>query len=545
MNKLFLNFLYVCRQIWNSVGTGQRVSLVLIALGGVAALATVVFLGTRPDWQVLYSRLEPEVAAKVYEQARDENIPVKLKDFGRTILVPHGYVNDLRLKTTEAGIDVGRKGTGFELFDNVKLGLTEMQQQVGYQRALQGELERMIGHLPGVERARVVLVLPGRKVFRRAGADGGKASVMVITRNGRVLSDHQVSSIRHLVAGAVEGIDAGQVTVTDQYGQLLARALDGEGELSGDPGSMMDAQKRIERELKSKAEAILAPIVGPNGVVAMVTADVDFDRVERVSEVYDASQTIVLAERSTSESEEKPVQNRRGIAGTGSNLVSIQNPGEAVKPKELAQQSRKTTESEYAVPKTTERTRVQGPRIKSLSVAVTVAQRRDGAARTAEELASLRSLVVSAVGASTDPAAARQDVVTVVEGLFLEEPASPMEVAGLPAWQLSAMTWLERLGGAQVLQGVLGLALLAALLKIFGSQFGGGRIESTDLGEGAFLENPHRLGAAGGGDGSETARPHPVDIVQQSTAQEPAVVARAIESWLKSEGAAARSREEA
>ena len=52
----------------------------------------------------------------------------------------------------------------------------------------------------------------------------------------------------------------------------------------------------------------------------------------------------------------------RGIAGTGSNLVSIQNPDQGRPERNVAQQSRKTVENTYAVPKTTEKTRVNTPR---------------------------------------------------------------------------------------------------------------------------------------------------------------------------------------
>ena len=59
----------------------------------------------------------------------------------------------------------GASGQGFELFDEQKLGASDFQQKVTYQRALEGEIARTIGGVEGVTSPQVQLVLPEDDLF--------------------------------------------------------------------------------------------------------------------------------------------------------------------------------------------------------------------------------------------------------------------------------------------------------------------------------------------------------------------------------------------
>ena len=114
----------------------------LFAIGGV------LYMGSRPDWQILESGMTRETAAKVHDIVKDAGVEVKLLDSGRTIMVPSKEVYALRLKIASEGIKIDKDNTiGWDLFDNSSLAMTELQQQVAKQRAIQGELEKMISKM--------------------------------------------------------------------------------------------------------------------------------------------------------------------------------------------------------------------------------------------------------------------------------------------------------------------------------------------------------------------------------------------------------------
>src|SRR5690625_7793329 len=74
-------------------------------------------------------------------------IQVNEKDLART-----------RVLLAQSGIP--RKGRpGFELFDQPSWGMTDFTQRVNYRRALEGELERTISQMRGIESAQVHLAI--------------------------------------------------------------------------------------------------------------------------------------------------------------------------------------------------------------------------------------------------------------------------------------------------------------------------------------------------------------------------------------------------
>jgi flagellar M-ring protein FliF len=93
---------------------------------------------------------------------------------------------------------------------------------VNYRRAIEGELERSIGALVEIERARVHISLPKDSVFLESKQEA-KASVVVTLRAGARLSPQNGAAITYLVASAVDRLSENAVTVLDSHGNLLVR----------------------------------------------------------------------------------------------------------------------------------------------------------------------------------------------------------------------------------------------------------------------------------------------------------------------------------
>ena len=111
---------------------------------------------------------------------------------------------------------------GFEIFDRTNFGLTNFQEQVNYQRALEGELARSIMTLAEVEAARVHLVLPKESLFQTP-EEQTKASVILKLRNGRNLPESGVQGIINVVASSVKGLTPEHVVLIDYRGKVLSR----------------------------------------------------------------------------------------------------------------------------------------------------------------------------------------------------------------------------------------------------------------------------------------------------------------------------------
>jgi len=158
---------------------------ILIGVGAalvVGVIALFVRLSQSADFKPLYSGLSPQDAQAVVQSLVTKNIAYQLSTDGTSISVPADQIDKTRLALAAEGMpQTGR--LGFEIFDKPNWAGSDFSEQVNYQRALEGELERTIQTLGNVQSVRVHLVLPHDSLFtdRERGA---KAAVVMKLRGG-------------------------------------------------------------------------------------------------------------------------------------------------------------------------------------------------------------------------------------------------------------------------------------------------------------------------------------------------------------------------
>ena len=136
-------------------------------LGVVSVVAAVAFLrwaGT-PTYTVLLAGMEAEDAAAVTAQLDTDGVPYQLEAGGATVLVPNDLVDGERLKIAAAGLPAGKTDGGWAVFDAQGMTSSSFQQQVAYQRAMEGTLGTTLTGIDGVRAATVHLAMPEKKVF--------------------------------------------------------------------------------------------------------------------------------------------------------------------------------------------------------------------------------------------------------------------------------------------------------------------------------------------------------------------------------------------
>ncbi len=183
-------------------------------------IAVVWFAFLRTTYLPLFSGLRATDAASIVSVLERKKVPYRLADGGATILVPEEMVDATRLGVM--GEDVPLKGTvGFELFNKTDMGITDFAQKINYQRALQGELERTIMTLDGVDTARVHLSLGEDRLFRDDRVPP-KASVTIRMAKNASLSQEAAQGVKRLVAAAVPNLDVANVVILDAEGDVVS-----------------------------------------------------------------------------------------------------------------------------------------------------------------------------------------------------------------------------------------------------------------------------------------------------------------------------------
>src|SRR5690606_34044976 len=146
------------RLVIDRLGGPRRLLLVLIGLGAVALIWGISYWATAPSWVPLFQSMELKDAAAVTARLEEAGIEHRLEQDGSLVLVREDELARARVFLAQAGLPAtGRPG--FELFDQPSWGMTDFTQRVNYRRALEGELERTIGRMQGVEGAEVHLAL--------------------------------------------------------------------------------------------------------------------------------------------------------------------------------------------------------------------------------------------------------------------------------------------------------------------------------------------------------------------------------------------------
>jgi len=393
---------------WAQMAAGQRGWVVVSALMLLALIGGLTWFALSPDWRTLYVNLDPDDARQIGQILAQAQIPFEPSADGAGILVPAAQLDKARLATAaKGGVKSGR--LGFEIFDKPNWVGSEFDEQVNYQRALEGELEHTVGTLSDVASARVHLVLPHDSLFQGEERPA-KASVVLKLRRSS-LADGEPEAIRNLVAAAVDGLTPDHVVLVDASGNLPLGPKT--------PDAMrLSAEQALEDKLVSTLEAV----TGAGNVRASVTLDYDETATDETAETYDPDKTVTLAMQRTDQTTgAQPVA--AGVPGAASNAPNTQ--ALPVYPHETAPpQTAKSESSTYGVSKTVRHTIENPGRVRRLTAAIVVNDRLIQPAtknhapawqpRSADELRNLTTLAQAAVGFDTS----RGDVVTVEDLAF-------------------------------------------------------------------------------------------------------------------------------
>ena len=276
----------------------QRLMIGAILIAFVSVVVVLVIWSNRTEYDLLYSNLDPGAASSVVADLRNNKVPFRLENGGTTIYAPAESVSELRLRYAQNGY-IKDSVTGYELFEDNSMGMTTFMQRLNFKRALEGELMRTINQFPEVQKSRVHLVIPEDQLFE--GDKKGSASVVLYMRPTATMKQGQVKGVASLVANSVNGIEEEDVVVMDEEGNVLADGKEEDALLSG-VGSQFELQQAMESKLQKKVLALVGGVVGRNNAVVKIAAELNFDRIERISEEIDPESATLVSEDNWQES---------------------------------------------------------------------------------------------------------------------------------------------------------------------------------------------------------------------------------------------------
>ena len=421
----------------------------------VAFIGIIVFFTMqKSEMTTLFASLPESEKSAVVQALKQNGVDVSLNPSTGEVIVPLNDYHQSRMLLAAEGLPASVPD-GYQSLGDMPMGTSRSVEAIKIKQSLEAELSRSITFISGISSARVHLAIPEKTVFARELALPS-ASVFIKLANGRSLGRQQVQSIVHLVASSVPSLPSENITVIDQFGELLSKPSSDAGSTASD--EQMSQTMRLGEIYRSRVVSLLTPMVGAGNLKAEINVDMSFTKSEITEESVDPTGNALRSEQTSLDESANP--EARGIPGALSNApplapdLKTETPAAQGEANNLKQRSQ-TSVKNYEVSRKVETTTAQYGQIKKIKAAVIIREKKiiapDGTISfdklSDEKILEIKSLVQEALGFDK----VRGDSVTVTSSPFVDI----MEVAAAPWYESDAVRDL-----AQQLATVLILAIV-------------------------------------------------------------------------------------
>jgi flagellar M-ring protein FliF len=398
------------RETWSGLEARSQLTLVASALAVVVVFYLVYNFASKPSYSTLATGLDPAQTGQAEKALAGAGVTYKIDSGGTAISVRSGEESQARVALAEKGV-LNQGHVGFEIFDKSSLSTTDFQQQVDYQRALEGEIAMTIEQIQGVQSADVQLVLPQESLFTDQQS---KPTAAVLVNGGANLDPSTISGIAHLTASSVKGLSVQNVTITDETGAMLWPSGNGGGAATAD--TKLQADNLYDSQLESQINALLTSTLGAGKALARVHADVDVDQTTIAKVTYAKKGTPL-----TKSTDVETLTSKGGAASVPSGTAANTTPTYAATPTtsgagSSSNYNHTTGQTTFGVNRTVERSVVAPGTVNKLDVALVV-----DTSVPAAQVASLQKSVASLAGITPS----RGDTIAVSRIKFAKPVATP------------------------------------------------------------------------------------------------------------------------
>jgi flagellar M-ring protein FliF len=391
---------------------------IVLAASGLAILFVAFMLfrvASAPSYTTLQAGIDPAKTGKITTALDSAGVSYKLQNNGTAVAVVSGQESKARVALAGQGLSSGSSQPGYELLDKQKLGASTFQQQIAYQRALEGQIAQTVGQIDGISSAQVQLTLPKDDLF--ASEKQPATAAVLLSADSATLDPSAVRGIASLVSSSVPDLKPSNVTITDASGSMLWPQGDGTDSATG-AASKPAAEARYASGMQATLGALIARTVGSDKAQVQVHADLNVDKATEEQLTYAKKGTPL--EANTESETLKGTGGSGAKAGTTANLPTYAQGAAAGGGN--SNYKRTTDKTTYGVDKKVTKRDIAPGAVNKLDVALLVDKSVPAAQATA-----LKSAVAAAAGIN----AKRGDTINLSTIAFTKPKAAP-NPAGLP-----------------------------------------------------------------------------------------------------------------
>ncbi len=270
MQEKLLEYKALAKEKWQGFDKGLKTRIIVIAIGLIIIMGMMIYWATRPNWVVLKSKSDEATIGQMQQIFNDAGIKNRIGDRATSIEVLEKDLNKAKIIIAESDI-INQKDFKWDedITAKIDIGMTENDKNKIYQNGHQKEIEKLIKEFNNVINANVKLAIPENGSVFENNKNKVKAAITLETTAG--FTRENAVTIAKLVETSVPGLEAENITISDQSGKLLYSG--------NEDGFSMSTKEEIEKnkynEIENKIENTLKPLFDEVKIISNIKFDWD------------------------------------------------------------------------------------------------------------------------------------------------------------------------------------------------------------------------------------------------------------------------------
>lgn len=270
MQEKLLGYKNLAKEKWAGFDKGLKTRIIVVTIGLIIIMGMMVYWAAKPNWVVLKSKSDESTIGKMQQIFNDAGIKNKVGDRATSIEVLEKDLNKAKILIAESEI-IDQKDFKWdnEVTSKIDIGMTENDKNKIYQNGDQKQIESLIKEFNNVINANVKLAIPENNSVFENNKNKVKAAITLETASG-FTRDNAVT-IAKLVETSVPGLEAENITISDQNGKLLYSG--------NENGLTMSTKEEVEKnkynEIEKKIEDTLKPLFDEVKIISNIKFDWD------------------------------------------------------------------------------------------------------------------------------------------------------------------------------------------------------------------------------------------------------------------------------
>lgn len=178
-----------------------------------------IFCFPNIKYQLICNNLSHEDSRLIISHLSDMKIAYRYNMDAGDLSVPEKNISQVNNMLLLEGLPKDNN-IGFELFDKDQFGMSQYNANINYQRALEGELIRLIQKIHFIKFVTLHIVIPNSSIFMQETIPPSVA-VVLGCKDGHVLSTEQCFAILNLIRASIPNLCLENIVILDENGNYL------------------------------------------------------------------------------------------------------------------------------------------------------------------------------------------------------------------------------------------------------------------------------------------------------------------------------------